>query len=202
MRDRRRHPLRHRHDADRRRALSRRLRRVRAGRRGCAIPASTAASTRRCAARSAGASPPPRSTASPPGVIAWGWQTHGWTQVYTDVHAYPLVVAAGLGARSTCSRTTPGSTGRTAGCIGRGRSARARRPPRQPPADRLGGDGVPPDRGADRRCGNSATGVRHSDPRRGARLGPDRHDGYGRHQPHGLGDFPAVHVEGPDRATG
>ena len=26
----------------------------------------------------------------PAGVIAWGWRTHGWTRVYTDVHAYPL----------------------------------------------------------------------------------------------------------------
>lgn len=26
----------------------------------------------------------------PAGVIAWGWQNHGWTRVYQDVHAYPL----------------------------------------------------------------------------------------------------------------
>ena len=26
----------------------------------------------------------------PAGVVAWGWRTHGWTQVYTDVDAYPL----------------------------------------------------------------------------------------------------------------
>ena len=24
------------------------------------------------------------------GVVAWGWQHHGWTQVYSDIHAYPL----------------------------------------------------------------------------------------------------------------
>lgn len=26
----------------------------------------------------------------PAGVLAWGWQAHGWTRVYADVHAYPL----------------------------------------------------------------------------------------------------------------
>lgn len=27
---------------------------------------------------------------APAGILAWGWRNHGWTQVYTDVHAYPL----------------------------------------------------------------------------------------------------------------
>ncbi len=27
---------------------------------------------------------------APAGVVAWGWREHGWTQVYTDVAAYPL----------------------------------------------------------------------------------------------------------------
>ena len=26
----------------------------------------------------------------PAGVLAWGWQAHGWTRVYTDLHAWPL----------------------------------------------------------------------------------------------------------------
>jgi sterol desaturase/sphingolipid hydroxylase (fatty acid hydroxylase superfamily) len=26
----------------------------------------------------------------PAGVVAWGWQTLGWTRIYTDVHAMPL----------------------------------------------------------------------------------------------------------------
>ena len=26
----------------------------------------------------------------PAGVVAWGWQAHGWTKIYTDVSAYPL----------------------------------------------------------------------------------------------------------------
>jgi lathosterol oxidase len=26
----------------------------------------------------------------PAGVLAWGWQAHGWTRIYEDVHAYPL----------------------------------------------------------------------------------------------------------------
>lgn len=27
---------------------------------------------------------------APAGLLAWGWQTHGWTRVYTDASAYPL----------------------------------------------------------------------------------------------------------------
>ena len=27
---------------------------------------------------------------APAGLLAWGWQEHGWTKVYTDVSAYPL----------------------------------------------------------------------------------------------------------------
>ena len=26
----------------------------------------------------------------PAGVVAWGWQAHGWTRVYSDISAYPL----------------------------------------------------------------------------------------------------------------
>lgn len=26
----------------------------------------------------------------PAGIIAWGWQTLGWTRIYTDIHAWPL----------------------------------------------------------------------------------------------------------------
>jgi lathosterol oxidase len=26
----------------------------------------------------------------PAGVVAWGWANHGWTRIYTDVHAFPL----------------------------------------------------------------------------------------------------------------
>lgn len=26
----------------------------------------------------------------PAGVVAWGWQEHGWTRIYTDAGAYPL----------------------------------------------------------------------------------------------------------------
>jgi sterol desaturase/sphingolipid hydroxylase (fatty acid hydroxylase superfamily) len=25
----------------------------------------------------------------PAGIVAWGWQEHGWTRIYTDLHAYP-----------------------------------------------------------------------------------------------------------------
>ena len=27
---------------------------------------------------------------APAGLLAWGWQEHGWTRVYADVNAYPL----------------------------------------------------------------------------------------------------------------
>ncbi|MGP1351845.1 MAG: sterol desaturase family protein, partial [Parasphingopyxis sp.] len=26
----------------------------------------------------------------PAGIVAWGWNTHGWTLIYTDITAYPL----------------------------------------------------------------------------------------------------------------
>lgn len=26
----------------------------------------------------------------PAGIVAWGWQNRGWTQIYTDPHTYPL----------------------------------------------------------------------------------------------------------------
>ncbi len=26
----------------------------------------------------------------PAGIVAWGWQQFGWTQIYTDLHAYPF----------------------------------------------------------------------------------------------------------------
>lgn len=26
----------------------------------------------------------------PAGIVAWGWQTHGWTRIYTDVQNFPL----------------------------------------------------------------------------------------------------------------
>ena len=28
--------------------------------------------------------------AAPAGVVAWGWQQHGWTRIYSDVGEYPL----------------------------------------------------------------------------------------------------------------
>ena len=54
----------------------------------------------------------------PAGVIAWGWQHHGWTRIYRDVHAYPALVSAGVGAALPRRCTIPGSTGRIAGCTG------------------------------------------------------------------------------------
>jgi lathosterol oxidase len=28
---------------------------------------------------------------APAGIVAWGWQERGWTRIYTDLNAYPLV---------------------------------------------------------------------------------------------------------------
>ena len=57
----------------------------------------------------------------PAGVVAWGWQHHGWSQVYSDIHAYPLCTCRFLSS-CICCCTMPGSTGRTAGCTGPNRS--------------------------------------------------------------------------------
>ena len=27
---------------------------------------------------------------APAGLVAWGWQAHGWTRIYSDVRDYPL----------------------------------------------------------------------------------------------------------------
>src|SRR3954471_7534609 len=27
---------------------------------------------------------------APAGIIAWGWQNHGWTWIYSDINAFPL----------------------------------------------------------------------------------------------------------------
>jgi len=70
------------------------------------------------------------------------------------------------------------------------------RSPCQPPADRLGRDGVSSDRGGDRRCGNSATRLFDSDSYRRPRLGPDDHDRYGRDQSYGMGNLSPFHVAG------
>src|SRR6185369_1577668 len=66
--------------------------------------------------------------------------------------------------------------------------ARPRGPPRQPPADGLGSNELPSDRGAERRRGHPRAGLSGADPRRHAWRGPHGHDDHGRHQPHGLGD--------------
>ena len=58
----------------------------------------------------------------PAGVVAWGWEHHGWTQVYADIHAYPLCTCRSRYS-CTCCCTMPGSTGRTVGCIVLNRSS-------------------------------------------------------------------------------
>jgi lathosterol oxidase len=42
----------------------------------------------------------------PAGIVAWGWQAHGWTRIYTDIHAFsfwywPLSILAFLAAHDT-----------------------------------------------------------------------------------------------------
>ncbi len=78
----------------------------------------------------------------------------------------------------------------------RGVRPRPRRPPPVEAADRLGGDELPLDRGADRRGRRAAAGVRYSHPRRRAARRADDHDVERRHQSHGLGDLPASWVAG------
>ena len=58
---------------------------------------------------------------APAGLLAWGWQAHGWTRVYP---IFPLMAIGGFPSRSwsICCCTMPGSTGPIAGCIGRGLS--------------------------------------------------------------------------------
>ena len=123
----------------------------------------------------------------PAGLLAWGWQHRGWTRVYTDWHAMPLwylpvSVFAYLALHDTWFYWThrwmhrPGPV-----------QARACGPSRQPPADRLGGDGVPSDRGADRRGRDPAAGADRPHPCRDAGRRADRDDGHGGDQPYGVG---------------
>ncbi len=48
----------------------------------------------------------------PAGIAAWGWQNMGWTQIYSDILAYPLWYLP-LSAFFTCSPMTLGFTGPT-----------------------------------------------------------------------------------------
>ncbi len=132
----------------------------------------------------------------PAGVIAWGWQNRGWTRIYSDIDAFPFwylpvsvllyLIAHDSLVLLDASLDAPAPTVPHRAC----------RPPCQPPAHGLGGDGVPPDRGNHRRCGNSATGVRDSGASVCARSGADGDDRYGGYQPYGVGGFPCVHVAG------
>jgi hypothetical protein len=188
-------PVRHRHDADRRCPLSARLGGVRTGDQG-------AASESLYRARSAD----PAGDRLEPRLrrhlrCAGRHRRLGLakSRMDTDLRRRPRLsplVLAGIG---------PALSGRTRYLVlldasldapARRLQGRARRPSCQPPADRLGRDGLPPDRGGDRRCGNSATRLSDSDSYRRARLGADRHDRYGRDQPHGLGDLSAIPVAG------
>lgn len=54
----------------------------------------------------------------PAGIIAWGWQSRGWTLIYSDPKAWPC---GGCRFRwwFILWRMIPGFTGRTAGCTAR-----------------------------------------------------------------------------------
>ncbi len=188
-------PVRHRHDADRRCPLSARLGGIRAGDQGAASeplcrarPADPAGDRvepclrrdlrRTCRDRRLGL--------AEPGVDA-------------NLREHPrlsALVLAGLGAALSDRARHLVLLDASLDAPSRGVQGRPCRPSCQPPADRLGRHGVPPDRGGDRRCGNSATCLPDSDSHRRARLGPDDHDRYGRHQPYGLGNFSPFHVAG------
>ena len=53
----------------------------------------------------------------PAGIVAWGWQAHGWAMIYRGWNDYPLWYLP-IAPCCTCWRTTRGSTGPIAGCIG------------------------------------------------------------------------------------
>ena len=188
-------PVRHRHDADRRCPLS-------AGVGGVCAGDAGAASEPVCRARSAD----PTRDLVEPGLRRDLRRARrdrrlglAESRVDADLCRCPCLaalVSAGVGAAlSLCARhlvlldaSLDAPPGRVQG--------RACRPPCQPPADRLGRDGVSSDRGGDRRCGNSATRLSDSDSHRRARLGPDDHDRYGRDQPYGMGNLSSFHVAG------
>ena len=136
----------------------------------------------------------------PAGMIAWGWQAHGWTRVYADVDAYPLwylplSVLAYLMLHDTWFYWTHRFMHRPRPF----RIAHAVHHASRPPTA-WAAMAFHPVGGAERGCCHSATGVRHSDPCRSAWGGVGGDDGYGGDQPHGMGDFPPVHVEGLSRA--
>ena len=188
-------PVRHRHDADRRCALSARLGGVRACDQG-------AASEPLCRA----GPPDPARNLVESGLRRDLWRTCrdrrlGLAKSRLDANLcrHPRLAAlvlAGLGAAVPDRARYLVLLDASLDAPARRLQGRACRPSRQSSADRLGRDGVPPDRGGDRRCGNSATCVRDSDSHRRTRLGADHHDRYGRDQPHGLGDFSAIPVAG------
>src|SRR3546814_1728990 len=74
-------------------------------------------------------------------------------------------------------------------------SARPCGPPREPPADRLGGDELSPAGGDNRRGRHPRARLPHPDPCRGARSRACDHDGDGRRQSYGVGDVPAPRSE-------
>ena len=129
----------------------------------------------------------------PAGILLWGWDQFGWTRLYTDVGDYPLwwlpgSVLAYLAAPRHLVLLDP-SLDAPPGRLSPG----PRRPPRQPPADRVGGDELPSVGDADRRGGHPCADPDRPDPHWRARVGVDDHDRDGRHQSHGVGDLSQSH---------
>ena len=188
-------PVRHRHDADRRCPLSARLGGIRAGDQG-------AASEPLCRARSAD----PAGNLVEPRLRRDLWRAGrdrrlGLAESRLDANlcrrpSLAALVLAGLGAALSDRARHLVLLDASLDAPARRLQGRARRPSRQPTADRLGRHGLSSDRSGDGRCGNSATCVSDSDPHRRTRLGADHHDRYGRDQPHGLGDLSAIPVAG------
>ncbi len=101
----------------------------------------------------------------PAGVVAWGWAERGWTLIYTDWQRLSAVVPAGsrcccyLFAHDTWFYWTHRLFHRP--WWFRSRSCGA---PRKPPADRVGGDELPPGEARQRRGGDPGAGVPGADP--------------------------------------
>ena len=80
----------------------------------------------------------------PAGAVAWGWQARGWTLIYDRWDAYPLwllpLSVIGFLARARHMVLLDAPMDAPAAPV----SHRPRRPPRQPPTHRMGGDGISP----------------------------------------------------------
>jgi hypothetical protein len=127
---------------------------------------------------------------APAGIVAWGWQQRGWTDLFRRARLSAVVASAQSGRLPAGARhmvlldppvdAPPGAV-----------SDRPRSPSRQPPADGVGGNELSPVGSGDGGGGDPAFGVPGPDPCRRTGRGVGNHDGDGGHQSHGVGDVPS-----------